>query len=818
MKRKRPAPQPAPVQAAAPRPVPAPPVYGRLFVGGFTVLLFLAMTVQTVPVSVLLAAVSLAACAGRRGFARFASRLSLPVWGFLAFLALNLAGSLYTGFGAYAYREFGKILASGALGLLFLARGRRENADGFLWGFSAVSAAIGLLCVDAACQGLLFRGFTAAAAALGDPEYQTLEQIVDTGARFNGIYNDANLTGSLTALGILTGICLIRTRRTRRARLAAGLLTGVSGVAFLVAMSRGAILCFGVALIAYLLAAGKEERIGLFLTLAAAGIAIAVCGVASIFLLSGGSALGTLAALPCGALLWLLDEFAGRKLAVKLAGHVKAMALALACVAAVLAAGAAAALTMTEPFVFTDGNVLYRGADVESGETYSLSGDWDGGDEITVLIYGSTREQELIRTTETYYNGPLRTAAFTVPEDVDRVLMQFRGPAGMEIRGVSLSDGTEIPLAYTLLPDSIVNRFQKNLFEDYSFLQRVQYDIDGWELFTRSPLLGHGLGATEGLLTSVQPFFYESRYLHNHLLQVMDETGLLGLASFLAFVLGAAWLLVRRLRAERDPLAAMLLACLVMMNLHGLMEITFSIRMYQCAAFFLLLLAVACYGRPAGGRKVIGLAGFAAAEAWMLVSALLLGGSLLAQRQSQELDVSGMTSDAFIETMEKLDRMDVYNDQLFKVNLMGNALQAGGGNNESTAARCARELRETGDYDACYYVAAYYYLPLGQMDNFFRVIEEGLAQERSNAEAWNSAVNLCGQAFARIRPEDTDEFADGLREIGEAMDRANAELLVPIALDAANQALLDCVRDESLTGEALYGAISAALEQIQAAE
>lgn len=89
-------------------------------------------------------------------------------------------------------------------------------------------------------------------------------------------------------------------------------------------------------------------------------------------------------------------------------------------------------------------------------------------------------------------------------------------------------------MAYTLLPDNIANRLQKNIFEDSSFLLRLQYDIDGWTLFKESPLAGHGLGATEGLLTSVQPFFYESLYLHNHLLQVMDETGLLGLAAFWA--------------------------------------------------------------------------------------------------------------------------------------------------------------------------------------------------------------------------------------------------------------------------------------------
>ena len=806
---------PKPVNDAAPVPEKDHPLYDRLFVVGFAVLLFFAMTVQTVPMSLILAAVALALSFGRGGYARFRGRLGIPVLGFLAFLILCGAASLYTSFGAYAYGEYAKLLASGALGLLLLARGREQNAGGLLFGFSAVCGVIGLLCIDAGCRGPLFRGFASFMEGLGDAAYQSLDQATYTGARFDGIYNDANLTGSLMALAVLVGLYLIRTGRKPWERFAACFLTGLSAVAFFTAMSRGAILCFGATLLAYLLIAGKEERLGLFFTMAAMGISMVVFGVVSTSLLAGGSFWGTLAALPSGVLLWLLNEFPARKAASALAGHGKLLAGVLG---GGIAAGIAAvilALTLTEPFVFTESNFLYRGADVEGGETYTFSGDWDKSSEITVLVYGSTREQELTSVTETYYNGPLEEASFTVPEDVGHVLMQFRGPAGLELRQVSLSDGTEIPMAYTLLPDNIANRLQKNIFEDSSFLLRLQYDIDGWTLFKESPLAGHGLGATEGLLTSVQPFFYESLYLHNHLLQVMDETGLLGLAAFLAFILGTAVLLVRQLRKARTPLAAMLLACLVMMNLHGLMEISFSVQMFQCAAFFLLLLPTVCYGTYTEGRKrrAAGIVVLVVSDLWLVISVALLGGSLLAQKEYRELDAAGMTTGSFIETLERLDRMDAYNDQSYKVNLMGNALQAGGISNEGTAARCARELRETGEFDSCYYVAAYYYLPLGQLENFFDVLQEGLLQERSNSEAWNSAMNLCIQAFSQIDPAEADTFAEGVRGIGEAMDRANAYLLVPVALTEENAALLNCARTDLLDGEGMYAAISQVLSQ-----
>ncbi len=312
MKRKKTVPAevvPKPVNDAAPVPEKDHPLYDRLFVVGFAVLLFFAMTVQTVPMSLILAAVALALSFGRGGYARFRGRLGIPVLGFLAFLILCGAASLYTSFGAYAYGEYAKLLASGALGLLLLARGREQNAGGLLFGFSAVCGVIGLLCIDAGCRGPLFRGFASFMAGLGDAAYQNLDQATYTGARFDGIYNDANLTGSLMALAVLVGLYLIRTGRKPWERFAACFLTGLSAVAFFTAMSRGAILCFGATLLAYLLIAGKEERLGLFFTMAAMGISMVVFGVVSASLLAGGSFWGTLAALLSGVLLWLLNEF-----------------------------------------------------------------------------------------------------------------------------------------------------------------------------------------------------------------------------------------------------------------------------------------------------------------------------------------------------------------------------------------------------------------------------------------------------------------------------------------------------------------------------
>ena len=115
-------------------------------------------------------------------------------------------------------------------------------------------------------------------------------------------------------------------------------------------------------------------------------------------------------------MLWGLYEGLGQKAAEVLNGHPRLIAGIATGLVVLCAAGTVAAFTLTEPFVCTEENVLYRGADVTSGETYTITGDWDNGDEITLMAYGSTQAQEMENRTETYYSGPLSEASFTVPE------------------------------------------------------------------------------------------------------------------------------------------------------------------------------------------------------------------------------------------------------------------------------------------------------------------------------------------------------------------------------------------------------------------
>ena len=192
--------------------------------------------------------------------------------------------------------------------------------------------------------------------------------------------------------------------------------------------------------------------------------------------------------------------------------------------------------------------------------------------------------------------------------------------------------------------------------------------------------------------------------------------------------------------------------------------------------------------------------------------------TMIAQRQLTALETSGLTREAYISKLERLEKMDGYCDQVIKVDLMVNALQEGGTINRGTAARYARELRETGDFDACYYVAAYYYLPLRDLPEFFACMGEGLAQERSNSDAWISAFNLYRQAFGQLDESLITEFVSGVTQTGQLMDQANEILLVDVTLDEAGQTLLNTCRsieDQQMDAPAAYAALTLLLSGVE---
>ncbi len=824
-----PAAQPsAPAEHTEKTPISAAPRQGCCADGGFTrkdtlmvvlysVLLFFAMTVQTGTVSMILCALAFLSLLGKKPLSRFEQRLSVPVLGLLAFAIVYGASAIYSPFGANAQSEFYKFIAAFSLAVILLARFERKHVSGLLWGGAFVSTVIALISLDMSCGQVLFGIFNPLMNLLGADYTNALPEYLT--ARVNGLYNDSNVTACLFSLALFAALYLLKNSTCVWRRLAVSLLAGVNAVSLLLTGSRGALLCFAVSCLVWLLVE-RADRVGLVLLLLETAVMLVVAEFPASSMVTRGEETAVVLCLFSGLILFALDALAGRRLDTVLSAHRKAAMVSAGVLCAVLVVGCAAVFLHTGPYTFkTDGSyVTYLLPEGITGED-SVSGDLDA-DRRTV-VYCQSRLDGITGERTFLYEGLFSQCVFTVPEDADNVYIAIEGQAGETIRSLSVNGGKKITVNYPWLPEIISTRLlEDGLLRSKSFTLRAEYDKDAWKIFCTAPLFGRGLGSTENVTRSVQSFQYESKYAHNHLLQTMSDTGIVGAVFALAFVLGSAWLCLQAVRKEKDSLAAALLAAWVMMNLHSLMEINFSVRGFKCFAYVLLALPVLLYAKPllagetAKARKQAKTVGILVTVVYALYLAVF-GGLLESARMTDRKAENFQTSDVYeyLDFLRGCVRGNVFDHDSYQRSYVANAVQLDDRAYNGDLVNYVKQLRASGTYENDSALARYYYLPRQEWSELFDCSLEGIYQVRSSPDGWNYQMDFYREeVLPAMGADNVETFVDGVLSLGEALDAMNAEgRLETVGLNETNQSFLTLcrsVKEQGISGQDAYTVLS----------
>lgn len=779
----------------------------------YSVLLLLAMTVQTGTVSMLLCGLALLSLLGKKPLFRFEQRLSVPVLGLLVFAIVYGAAAIYSPFGVSAKSEFYKFIAAFSLAVILLARFERKHVPDLLWGAASVSTVIALVSLDMSCGRVLFGPFNALMNALGTDYTSALQE--SAAARVNGLYNDANVTAALFSLALFVALYLLQNSTCVWRCLAASLLAGVNAVSLLLTGGRGALLCFAAACIVWLIAE-RANRVGLFLLLLEAAVTMIVAGVPASSMASRGNETAVALCLFSGLILFALAALAGRRLTVVLSAHKKAALAAMGALCAVTAALCGAVFLHTGPYTFEedDSYIVYVLPDGITGDA-TITGDVDGDPQ--TVVYSQTLLNTYFGGRTDLYSGPFSQCAFTVPEDSAGLYVIIVGQAGETLRSMAVNGEKKIALSYPWLPEAISSRLLRDsLLKSNSFTLRLEFDKDAWKIFSTAPLFGRGLGSTENVTRSVQTFQYESKYAHNHLLQTMADTGLMGTAFALAFVLGSAWLCLQAVRKEKDSLAAALLAVWVMMNLHSLMEINFSVRGFKCFAYVLLILPVLLYAKPllagetAKARKRAKTVGILVVVLYALYLAVF-GGLLERTRMTDRKAENFQTSDVYeyLDFLRGCVRGDVFDHDSYQRNYVATAVQMDDWKYNSDLLKYVKELRASGTYENDSALARYYYLPRQEWSELFDCSLEGIRQVRSSPDGWNLQMDFYREeVLPAMGADNVSAFVDGVLSLGNALDAMNAEgRLETVELNETNQSFLTLcrsVKEQALSGQDAY--------------
>ena len=428
--------------------------------------------------------------------------------------------------------------------------------------------------------------------------------------------------------------------------------------------------------------------------------------------------------------------------------------------------------------VDTDEQSLRRAAYPEPGD-YALETEAEG--DVSVFIESQNQQETMMHTSTPLYQGPLAGASFSVPEDSLVVYFNFTANSEARLESAVCAGGAgscDVPLGYKLLPGFIANRLQ-GLWANQNAIQRFVFFSDGMKLFGRSPVIGLGLGAFENGVKSVQSFYYETKYAHNHYIQVLVETGAVGFVLFIG-LLASSGAAVWFARKRENPLIPALGAALVFMAGHAVTEVTFSTYAYLPIAFGVIALINLCCGDAIPLPELGGMAKngvLAAIPALLIVFGVMLSGNMSAQRlASHASSFSDLDRAVSMDRFEWADYMLGYVNSTLTVETDETIRQQA----DVYAARLAQVDSNT----VPIYLAEYYF-STGRTELGLEMVEKYVDYVSSDQNAWQTAFSLL-EGYET----DSEVFRAGVVRIAGLLEDWNARNMGGVALTEANLAFI----------------------------
>ena len=440
----------------------------------------------------LLAAVATIIVAGER----LGQRMTWPALLLGLYVLMDGISTLYAPSGKFALYEFLKVAAAACMALLLTALeperpGRTGRCAATV--LETAGALASLVSIDMVSTQLLYKLLNALTAPLGAPVL--LENVLQ-GQRLKTIFENPNVFAGCAGVAILLALGLAVSTNDKKERCLHLSCLLLNSTAFLLAVSRGAAAAIAAAFLVYLLLERGQRRAVSFVLMVET---LVLSGAAALCALPAYAAAGQtmqvlplLAALAAAAALCVLDIFAGRPLALRMARRMKTVNIVLLAALGVVVLLVAAAVNWTGAITLQSGESITRGAYLGEGE-YTLHVDADGP--VTVTVQTQTQEDTVMNRKQTVYQGAADGATFAAPADNRSVTFLVSADESVHISAIRYEGASSgaLKLKYKLLPEAIAGRIQ-TLRSEGNVVQRLVYVKDAMQLFRRSPVVGAGHG------------------------------------------------------------------------------------------------------------------------------------------------------------------------------------------------------------------------------------------------------------------------------------------------------------------------------------
>ncbi len=671
---------------------------------------------------------------------KIASRITLPVIVLAAFTLMNEISTQYAIAGKFALYEFLKVINAFCIAILLMAIAPGDNKRSARWiaiVLETVSAIAAIVSID-----LLSTHFISDATmwVLSHFTVDYADVIgLESGIRMTSLFSNPNVFAGCVGIGVLLSLGLAISAVDNRERAAHCVILFFNVLAFVLAFSMGATLAIGCAFLAFLFFARSECRLNLLVLMIAVFILVLVATIVisqTSFQNWNGVDVVPLCCALCGSATFaLLDRYVLRLMTERRTSHRKVSLLIILGLVGAMAAYTIAALNVTGDIILSENSQLRRAAYLNGGEyTLQISADKP----VTVMIESQDQMEAMMHTSTVLYTGNAADALFYVPNESLVVYFNFTVQEQTKILSVDYLGEHQkgsLSLDYKLLPSFVANRLQ-GLFANENAIQRFVFFSDGIEIARRNPLIGQGIGCFQSAIKGVQSFYYETKYAHNHYIQVFAETGILGLILFLSIFVVSAIHLWREFRKKEDvPSLSCLAAALFFIMIHSAVEAVFSTFPYIPFAFgVILLIGLTC------GDVTQRLSVTVRSVALIGICALTAAFAVMTIRNIRAAQI--YQDSRTFDSLERAAKMDSFEWADYLLTYVYDSMYEDVSEDVHRQADVYAERLSHENSNSMPIVLAQYYFETGNTKLAFAMLEKYVIYVASDERAWNNAFHL----------------------------------------------------------------------------
>lgn len=611
--------------------------------------------------------------------------------------------------------------------------------------------------------------------------------------RLYGLFGNSNTMACMCAIGLFLSIFLLVQSSGHR-RIWPCIALVINSVTFLLCISLGATSALGltILLVAVLLHGAKSRLTFLLVTLET----LVVSGLVTILSISHLGSPG-----PAGYLVWLycilgvvalfgLDLLLRPRLIDILCNRIKILCIGVVALVVILGGGCIFLFSQPTSVTLSGTETLHKRFFPGTGSC-EITLEVDGAARLQVL---TASQPEILQETSTQvlntaYNN---TVTVDIPEDTIEVQLNIlpMDKGTITVRNISYSGSMkngDIAPGYRGVPKDILQRLQ-GLATNHSAMQRMVFMKDGLKMWKQAPIFGRGLGGFENGVTSVQEFHYETKYAHNHYVQLLTDLGIVGLALFVAMLIfgfKGIW----RLRRQENALGLTpaLMGALLMFAIHGAIELSPSVAEVSIFAFGTFGL-ITCIAPPISIKQEnVG------TVAWCtsLGTAALFGVYAVLLMFNAQASTNAATGNAGYEQIAHYAKTDLFEGDDYRLTYVVNGATSDDPTIREQAQEFADELQKGHSNSVGPYLTNYY-LQQGMYEEAAAASEKYLSYTKSVAENWNTQFQVFASFLeSNLDNADTCEILTQLiLDTYEKFLEVNQQQMDDLPLTAANASYL----------------------------